>query len=68
VNNKFPYTPELKAFQLADDAWSFELHRVFGNDACNARYQPRGKGVEGMELRRLHDLREAARAAWHRSA
>lgn len=50
------------------DAWDIELARVFGKDACNARYLPRGKGEEGTELRRLHDAREAARRAWHASA
>lgn len=64
----FPYTPALTPFQDADDAWTAEVRRVFGRDAGTARYQLRGKGDEGSELRRLHDNREAARAAWLRSA
>lgn len=67
-NKAFPYTPELKPFQDADDAWSYELIRVFGKDACNARYQPRGKGEPGTTLHNLHAVREAARILWHRSA
>jgi hypothetical protein len=43
ANNKFPYTAELKDFQDAEDAWSAELTRVFGKQACNARYDARGK-------------------------
>lgn len=67
-NRYFPYTAALKPFQDADDAWSAELQRVFGKDAGQARYEPRGKGEEGSELRRLHDTRDAARAAWHATA
>ena len=43
--NRFPYTPELKPWQEADDAWGAELRRVFGREACNARYQVRGRGT-----------------------
>ena len=68
ANNKFPYTHELKTFQTADDAWSAELHRIFGKNAGQARYEPRGKGAEGSALRTLHDMRNAARVAWHTSA
>jgi hypothetical protein len=68
ANRNFPYTAELKPFQDADDAWSAELHRVFGKQAGDARYTARGKGDEGSELRRLHDVREAARLAWEASA
>lgn len=68
ANNKFPYTEKLKPFQDADDAWSAELHRVFGRNAGQARYEPRGKGEPGTKLRALHDAREAARSSWHRSA
>lgn len=31
------------AWQKADDAWMEELKKVFGRDACNARYEERGK-------------------------
>lgn len=68
MNRAFPFTDKLPAFQRADVAWGDELRRVFGKDACNARYQPRGKGEPGTELHRLHEAREAARAAWHQSA
>jgi hypothetical protein len=68
MNIKFPFTPELKPFQDADDAWSDELFRVFGWQACQARYQDRGKGEAGSELRRLYELKEAARRAWYASA
>lgn len=68
ANRKFPFTPELKPFQDADDAWSAELRRVFGADAATARYLDRGKGAEGSALRKLHDDREAARAVWLNSA
>lgn len=68
MNKNFPYTPELKPFQDADDAWSAELVRVFGKESANARWQPRGKGEPDSELRRLHDARERARVVWHLSA
>jgi len=52
----------------AEKAYTAEVERVFGADACQARYLPRGKGEPGSELRRLHDARAAARntesAAW----
>ena len=68
ANNDFPYTPELRPFQVADDAWGDELRRVFGKNAGQARYETRGKGEPGSELRRLHDAREQARVTWRRSA
>lgn len=52
ANRQFPYTPELKPFQDADDAWDAELRRKFGKSAGDARYEARGKGEEGSELRR----------------
>jgi len=64
----FPYTPELDMFQAADDAWMVELVRTFGNKAGQARYEERGKGLEGTPLRQLHDEREFMRVAWYRSA
>jgi hypothetical protein len=67
ANNRFPYTPALKPFQDADDAWSVELHRVFGNGAGDARFTDAGKGTEGSTLRQLYDAREAARIAWYNS-
>jgi len=68
ANRKFPYTEQLPPFQAADDAWSAELHRVFGKNACNARYLLCGRGEEGTKLRELYEAREAARSAWHASA
>lgn len=68
ANNRFPFTPELEPFQNADDAWSDELVRVFGKDAGQARYEPRGKGEPNSMLRKLHDARDAARITWHNSA
>jgi hypothetical protein len=68
TNRNFPYTPALAPFQVADDAWSAELRRIFGKNAGQARYEPRGKGAEGSNLRQAHDAREAARRAWFASA
>ena len=68
MNRKFPYTAELKPFQAADDAWGDELRKVFGKNAGQARYEPRGKGVEGSKLRQLHNAREKARINWYASA
>lgn len=51
-------------FQQADHAWSEELSHIFGRDACNARYEKRGKGHPGSTLRTLYDAREAARITW----
>jgi hypothetical protein len=68
ANNAYPYTPELKPFQDADDAWGAELRRVFGKRSAEARYTDLGKGEEGSELRRLHDIRMAAQRRWHASA
>ncbi len=39
----------------ADAAWSAELKKTFGRDGCNARYEKRGRGVEGSDLRKAHD-------------
>jgi hypothetical protein len=68
ANKLFPYTPELKPFQDADDAWSLELRRVFGNKSGDARYQDKGKGEEGSELRRLYEARMLAQSVWRQSA
>ena len=68
ANRQFPYTPELKPFQDADDAWSVELRRIFGNRSGDARYSDLGKGEEGSKLRDLYEARMLARTIWHRSA
>lgn len=68
INNKFPYTDKLAAFQAADDAWGDELRRVFGKRSAEARYTNLGKGAEGTEVRRLFEVRDRARTAWLASA
>ena len=68
ANNSFPFTPELKPFQDADDAWGNELRRVFGKRSAEARYTELGKGYEGSELNRLYEARMAAQRRWHASA
>jgi hypothetical protein len=59
-------TEAMKAFIAADDAWSAELTRQFGKQACEARYRPQGRGVPGSTLAAAHDAREACRAEWER--
>lgn len=51
-------------FQIADDAWSAELHRRFGKNAGDVRYTPQGRGEFETTLRALYEKREAARRAW----
>ena len=68
ANNHFPYTDLLEPFQTACDAWQSELTRVFGKNAGQARYEPRGQGDAGSALRQAYEAFAAARAAWHRSA
>jgi hypothetical protein len=46
----------------ADEALSEELHKLFGAQAGDARYERRGKSTP--ELRRLNDLKREADAAW----
>lgn len=59
------YTEEnALALQEADDVWQAELENEFGDDACDARYDERGHGIEGTALRRAYEAREAARIAW----
>ena len=67
-NNQFPYTPALKPFQDADDAWSLELQRIFGKDAGDARYQKRGEGEQGSVLHCLYATRHLAYLIWQQSA
>lgn len=49
----------------AENAWSRELRRTFGRDACNARYEARGRGVPGGALNAAYKDREAAMTALH---
>lgn len=51
-------------YQLADDYWQAELVRTFGRDACNARYEKRGRGAPGSKLSDLYVAREYARQYW----
>lgn len=54
-----------QAFNNADEVWSAELVRQFGKrSACNARYQPRGRGKPGSALRAKYEAREEARKAF----
>lgn len=64
----FPFTAELARVNEAEAKWQAELERAFGRDACDARYQPRGKGAEDSPLRKAHDALELARLAWLASA
>lgn len=52
---------------IADKAWQDELETRFGNDACNARYQPRGKGEPGSLLAALHAFYADASATMERA-
>ncbi len=39
----------------ADTAWMVELRKLFGRDACNARYEKRGRGLPGSDLAKAYD-------------
>jgi hypothetical protein len=54
-------TKLIKAFQAADAAWDAELVRRFGSEACNARYEKRGRGSFDDNLGRLFLARDKAR-------
>lgn len=49
----------------AETAWTRELKRTFGRDACNARYEKRGQGVPGGALNAAYMERTAAMTALH---
>lgn len=49
--------------RIADDAFGDELTRLYGRQACNARYDARGKATP--ELRRLANDKRAADYAVH---
>ena len=58
-------TPAIeRAFQEADDYWQRALELEFGDDAGQARYELRGRGAPGSDLRDRADRREAARRQW----
>ena len=55
------------AFAAADDDWQRELVTAYGADACNARYDARGRGAFYGPLEflgRAFLAREKARMAW----
>lgn len=45
----------------ADQAWMDELTRKFEDSALHARYEERGSGKEGSELRKLYLACQKAR-------
>jgi hypothetical protein len=51
----------IEAFNAADEAWDAELVRRFGSEACNARYEKRGRGSFEDDLGRLFLARDKAR-------
>ena len=53
----------LREMVCADDAWSNELHRVYGQDAGDARYDHRGTATP--TLARLHAAFSANQTAYH---
>lgn len=52
-----------RAATIADDLWQAELVRVYGRNACNARYDARGKSTP--TLRRLCNDKRRADYACH---
>ena len=53
-----------KAAKRADDAFTAALEDVYGNDACNARYERERNGVT-LELQRKRDAYHDASEHWH---
>ena len=49
----------------ADKDWTAELERVFGNNACTARYEPRGKSTP--KLARLYTAKRTADERLHKA-
>lgn len=54
-----------RAAQIADNAWSAELHRQFGKRAGDIRYTAHGRGEPRSELHKLHAAFRAACDTWH---
>jgi hypothetical protein len=55
----------LQAAAAAEKAWMTEVEAIFGvRNATFARYQDRGAGEPGSQLRVLYDAFVAARAAY----
>lgn len=58
-------TPAIeRAFLEVDEYWQRALELEFGDDAGQARYELRGQGAPGSDLRHRADRREAARRQW----
>lgn len=51
-------------FEKADAEWTRHLRLSFAADSRNARYEKRGRGTEGSDLRKAYDAREAARQTY----
>jgi hypothetical protein len=51
------YSEAVATALLADEAWSAELRRVFGERAGDARYAKSGEGAPGSRLRRLYEAK-----------
>ena len=51
-------------FVAADDAWDYELVRLFGKAASAARFEKRGRGSFEDTLGALWLARDKARMAW----
>jgi len=60
---RLQFETDLASFTRADDAWSNELHRVYGQDAGDARYDRRGTATPA--LARLHAAFSAHQTAYH---
>lgn len=53
-------------FKRADAAWQTELNRVFGaKEGGQARYEKRGRGDAGTELRLAYEWRRDAAEAYN---
>lgn len=50
------------AYCAADKAWQEALNAQFGRDASMARYEKRGRGEPGSQLRDLYEAKERVRS------
>lgn len=58
-------TPAIeRAFHEADEYWQRALDIEFGYDAGQARFELRGQGAPGSDLRERSDRGETARGQW----
>ncbi len=53
-------------FQKTDDAWSAELHAIFGKRAGDVRFTKEAEGAPNTVLRNLYEMRDIARQMWER--